>query len=114
MHRDGGDQLLGVGHGVVIGVQIGQMLEVVGVQLLVGQGGIGQRILGEFDDLERIAELGQIVRDQLQHLAVRRGRSADDDGGFVVRQGQGEGGKHEQRGDQQGNEFFHGEPSFIK
>ena len=54
------------------------MLEVVGVQLLVGQGRVGQRILGEGNNLKLIAQSGHIVLNQLQHLLMRGGRSADN------------------------------------
>ena len=79
MYADSGYQLILLVNGLIVGAQVGLMLEIVGVQLTVSNSGVGQRILGEDLDLQLITQSGHVFLDELQHLSVRRRGSTDDD-----------------------------------
>ena len=90
MDETGGDEISAVGG--VEAVHIGGVLEVVGVQGAVLQGGVGQYIVVIDHDLQVNALLGQGGLDDLQQLAVRCGAGADDQldrlgGGDLLRRG---------------------------
>jgi len=78
VHADGGDQLLVVGDGGVVGLHVGHVLEVVGVQVAGRQRHVGGGVLGVDDDLQLDALRRQVVLDQLQDLGMRRGGRPDD------------------------------------
>ena len=104
MHAAHGREL-GAFLGIEI-VQIGLVLEVVGVQILAVQGHIGLHIVGVFDDLQVDAFGLEHVFDRIQDLGMRRGRSAHLHGGGGLRMaGQSTGGQH---GGQRQQKFFHG------
>ena len=88
MDLGGGHQVGAVGG--VIAVQIGGVLEVVGVQRTVGQGAVGQHIVVIDHDLQVVALFGQSVLHLLQDLGVRGGAGAHGDGLQVA--GLGDGG----------------------
>lgn len=69
---------------LVVVVEVGLVLEVVRVEAAVRQGDVGLHVVGEFNDLERPALSSEQVFRGIQNLGVRRGRSANLDGGVVA------------------------------
>ena len=66
--------------GSVEAVEIRGVLEVVGVELAILQGGVRQHIVVKNLDLERIAFGGQIFTDKFQNLGMRHGGGTDHNG----------------------------------
>ena len=84
VNRTGGNQ---IGAVVLVEVeQIGQMLEVVRIQIARFQCLVGQDVVGELFDLKLNALLGEEGLDGLENLGMGSGRRADDEldglGGF--------------------------------
>ena len=69
---------------LVVVVEVGLVLEVVRVEAAVRQGDVGLHVVGEFNDLERPTLSSEQVFRSIQNLGVRRGRSANLDGGVVA------------------------------
>ena len=104
MHAAHGGQL-GAFLGIEV-VQIGLVLEGVGVQILAVQSHVGLHIVGIFDDLQIDAFSLEHVFGSIQDLGVRRGRGAHlHGGGGLGMANQSTGGQH---GGQRQQKFFHG------
>ena len=73
----GNDQIGAVGS--VVAVEIGGVLEVVGVELAVGKRLVRKDVIVIDDDLQLVALGGQRVLDLLEDLGVRGGAGADGD-----------------------------------
>ena len=88
-------------------VQVGDVLEVVGIQLALFQRGVGDDIVVEFHDLQIVAFVSQNLLDNFQNLGVGRGGCADLDGLIVGRTAAGGQGQGQCQGQYQCNDFFH-------
>ena len=88
-------------------VQVGDVLEVVGVQLALFQRGVGDDIVVEFHDLQIVAFVSQNLLDNFQNLGVGCGGCADLDGLIVGRTAAGGQGQGQCQGQYQCNDFFH-------
>ena len=106
MHRDDSRQLLSLRHSGVVSIQVGQVLEVVGIQFLSRRRGVGDGIFGESPDLQVIAQSFQIFHDLLKDDDVGAGCRADHDL-FVFGKGGGK-GQGQDQDECQCNKFFHG------
>ena len=80
MHVDDAGELLIVRGRAVVFVQIGMVLEIVGVQAAVGHGRVDQRIIGIDHDFQREALFGHVVLDELKDFGVGHRGGADLDG----------------------------------
>ena len=113
MHRDDGDQLSGFVHGFVVIVQIGAVLEKVGLIFACGGGGVLQHIAIHPGHLQIIAQGLEVVLDKVKQNLVRVGRSSDADDLFFRKSSQAAKGKNQDK--QDNKQFFHGIfLSFIK
>ena len=75
------DVNLAIGHGdqaalavFVVAVQVGLVLEEVGIELLVLHGGVGLHVVAEFFDLQLNASGLELGLDEVQDFRVRHGR----------------------------------------
>ena len=98
--------------GLVEAVEIGGVLEVVGVEIAVLQGGVGQNVVVIDHNLQVVALLGQLIFDQLKDLGVGRGARADDEGSQIcrvsgLRAGESD-AQSKQSGKENGENLFHG------
>ena len=105
MDQGGGNQVSALGG--VVAIQIGGVLEVVGVQGTLGQGLVGQHIVVIDNDLQLVAVLLQGFLHLLQDLSVRSGAGADFDDfvfGLLAAGGEAENGSD---GENDSNNLFH-------
>ena len=135
MDGGGADQV-----GAVAGVElvhVGDMLEVVGVQVAVLHRGVGLNVVVEDRDLQGDALLGQQLLDHLQDLGVGRGRGSYLKNGTFQAAGLGRAGlrrgrlrgggsggaavaaagqqaERQHAGEEQRDKFFHVAFSFFK
>ena len=70
------------------------MLEEVHVQAAVFKCGVGENIIGAFNDLQFDVLFGQNVLDLVQDLCVRGGRGTDFDGDLICGEAGGNSGEH--------------------
>ena len=80
MHGNNGYQLVFFGYGSIVSIQERQVLEVVGIQLVIGQSIIGQVVVGELHNLQVISQRSHIILHQLQDFSMRRGGCAHNHG----------------------------------
>ena len=85
------------------------MLEVVGVQIAVLQGGVGQDVVVIDDDLQVIALFGQLILHQLEDFRMGGGAGADHQGGQLVSRAGGDAERRQKKnGEKQSKNLFHG------
>ncbi len=78
MHSNHCSQLLGIGHAVIVGIQVGQVLEIVCIQFTRCSGRVGNGVFSEGLDFKIKAEGFEVINDLLQDDDVRAGGGADD------------------------------------
>ena len=104
--NDGGELLL-LGDGGVVAVQIGDVLEEVDHHVSAGDGRVLGDVVRDLDQLQLIAGGGKVFLDEADDLRVWAGRG--DDG---QRLGHGAAGEGEREHQQSGKQFLHGDSSF--
>ena len=88
-------------------VHVGDVLEVVGIQLALFQRGVGDDVVFELDDLQSVAFLGQDLLGDLQDLGVGSGGCADLDGLVVGGTAAGGQSQNQGQGQNQSNDLLH-------
>lgn len=114
--------------GTILGVEaveVGFVLEVVGVERAVGQSLVRQDVVVIGDDLELVAFVGEGLLDLLEDLGVRGGAGADGDdfvigsgsllviSGLVAAGAQRDERERQHEGEDEGRDLFHFRFSFI-
>ena len=108
----GGAHQVGAVAGVEV-VHVGDVLEVVGVQLAVLHVVVGQHVVIVIHNLQGDAVLGQDLLGLLQDLGVGRGGRAHLQGGLLLAAAGGQQGQAQRRRQSQGQSFlFHIRISF--